>query len=88
MTSITLNSQNMWQASAPSTGAALPELAVAARRFAAALLSSLRRQSAERTATDDAEALRARAQEFVKTDPGFAADLFAAANRHEGQYGA
>jgi hypothetical protein len=88
MNSITLNSQNMWQASAPSTGAALPELAVAARRWGAALLSTLRRQSAERSALDDAQALRARAEEFVGTDPGFAADLFAAANRHEGQYGA
>jgi hypothetical protein len=88
MTSITLNSQNMWQASAPSTGAALSELAVAVRRFGAALLSSLHRQSAERTAFEAAQDLRARAQEFVKTDPGFAADLFAAADRHESQYGA
>lgn len=86
MNSITLNSQNMWQASAPSNGAALSELAIAARRFGAALSSSLRRQSAERTACAAAEELRARAQEFVKTDPGFAADLFAAADRHEGQY--
>ena len=88
MNSITLNSQTLWQASAPSTGAALPELAVAARRWVATLLSSLRRQSAERTAFEAAEELRARAEEFIKTDPGFAADLFAAADRHEGQYGA
>ena len=36
----------------------------------------------------EAENLRALAETWVKTDPGFAADLFAAADRHELNHGA
>jgi hypothetical protein len=36
--------------------------------------------------TAEAAAVRALAREFMTSDPGFAADLFAAADRHEGVY--
>lgn len=38
----------------------------------------------ERTRYAEAEALREYAQRYVARDPGFASDLFAAADRHEG----
>ena len=37
-----------------------------------------------RTRYQEAEALRGYAQRYVERDPGFASDLFAAADRHEG----
>ena len=91
MTSITLNTQSTTQASRPSIGSALSELAVAGRHLTVALLSTVRRQrAAQRHASvyDEAEALRSYAQNFVETDRGFAADLFAAADRHELTHGA
>jgi hypothetical protein len=39
---------------------------------------------AERTRADEARAVRDLAERYAKTDPGFAADLYAAAARHEG----
>lgn len=39
---------------------------------------------AERTRADEARAVRHLAERYAKTDPGFAADLYAAAARHEG----
>jgi hypothetical protein len=50
------------------------------------LLSRLFGRQARATAlspTAEAAAVRALAREFVASDPGFAADLFAAADRHE-----
>ena len=91
MTSITLNSQTSSPASKPSVGTALHELAVAGRHLSVALLSTLRRQSVARrpqSAFDEAESLRRYAQTFEKTDRGFAADLYAAADRHERTHGA
>jgi hypothetical protein len=92
MTSITLNSQTTTPAEQPSVGAALHELAVAGRHLAVALLSTVRRQSAARrrqlSVFEEAENLRAFAQTHMKTDPGFADDLFAAADRHELSRGA
>ena len=90
MTSITLNSQTSSPASKPSVGTALHELAVAGRHLSVALLSSLRRPGVagrQPTAFDDAESLRRYAQTFEKTDRGFAADLYAAADRHEHLHG-
>jgi hypothetical protein len=91
MTSITLNSQTTSAATQPSVGSALRELAVAGRHLSVALLSALQRKAvavAEPSAFEAAERLRERAQGYVKTDPGFAADLFAAADRHEREHGA
>lgn len=50
-----------------------------ARWFQAAQVSV-----AERTRADEARAVRHLAERYAKTDPGFAADLYAAAARHEG----
>jgi hypothetical protein len=91
MTSITLNTQTQAQAVQPSIGAALSELMVAGRHLSVALLSTVRRPSAASrrlSVFEEAESLRAYAQNHVKTDPGFAADLFAAADRHETENGA
>ena len=91
MTSITLNSQTPLLAAKPSIGAALQELAVAGRHLSIAMLSALRRRHAARrpqTVFEEAESLRDYAQQFQKSDPGFAADLFAAADRHELIHGA
>ena len=92
MTSITLNSQTPSPAAQPSIGAALHELAVAGRHLGAALLSTMQRSRAasrqQISAFEEAENLRAFAQTHLKTDPGFAADLFAAADRHELSRGA
>ena len=54
-----------------------------ARRRAAAV----RRRGARRgaRAAQDAEALRHYASSFRESDPGFAADLYAAADRHDAQ---
>ena len=60
------------------------------RHLSVALLSSLRRPGVagrQPTAFDDAESLRRYAQTFEKTDRGFAADLYAAADRHEHLHG-
>jgi hypothetical protein len=91
MTSITLNSQNRSQATRPSVGTALQELMVAARRLGAALLSATQREIVIRrplTVFEEAESLRAYARGFEQTDRGFAADLYAAADRHERSHGA
>lgn len=91
MTSITLNSQTHSPAAKPSVGSALHELTVAGRHLSVALLSALRRKSVARrpqTAFEEAESLRAYAHSFEKTDRGFAADLYAAADRHERLHGA
>jgi hypothetical protein len=91
MTSITLNSQTTTPAAQPSVGSALRELAVAGRHLSVALLSTLQRKAVaagQPSAFEAAERLRERAQEYLKTDPGFAADLFAAADRHEWEHGA
>jgi len=42
-------------------------------------------KSAEALRAYEAEQVRRYAREIENQDPGFAADLFAAANRHEGQ---
>jgi hypothetical protein len=91
MTSITLNTQTPATATQPSIGAALSELMVAGRHLSVALLSTLRRPSAASrrlSVLEEAESLRAYAHSYVKTDPGFAQDLFAAADRHELEHGA
>jgi hypothetical protein len=41
--------------------------------------------AAARRVSDDAEEVRALARSWERTDPGFAADLYAAAARHESQ---
>lgn len=69
----------------PGVVAALRELVGAAGKLSAALFASFKTpvSSAPRTAYDDAEAVRAMADRFAATDPSYAEDLYAAADRHE-----
>lgn len=46
-----------------------------------------RRSPSARNATEEANQVRAMAQEIRRSDPRVAADLFAAADRHERLYG-
>jgi hypothetical protein len=86
MTSHSLPSQSFRPAQPLGLGKTLRSLAVATTRFAVALLNALRRPSrgARRLSlVEEANELRNVASAYLKTDPGFAADLMAAADRHE-----
>ena len=61
----------------------LGELFKAAGRLLAGLFTGPAK-SVARNQADEAEEVRALARTWEKTDPGFAADLYAAAARHEG----
>ena len=87
-TSITtpLPLQTFLWSGAISVGDLLRRCGVATRRYSKARLDSLRRRSVAGRPVDRSEAaaeVRAMAMSFLKTDPSFAADLFAAAGRHE-----
>ncbi|HTP71583.1 MAG TPA: hypothetical protein VML58_05130 [Burkholderiaceae bacterium] len=64
-----------------------PRGALWAARAASTLWRFVTRQPGERSAAEkaahDAAMVRAMAREHLATDPGFAADLLAAADRHE-----
>jgi len=64
-----------------------PRGAAWAARAAATLSRAITRWTAPRApvcaATVEAAQVRALARSYLNSDPGFAADLFAAANRHE-----
>ncbi|MDR7380278.1 hypothetical protein J2X19_004980 [Rhodoferax ferrireducens] len=77
-------------ATAPAVNSALRELATAAANLVAAVSASLFQKSAPRALTvfEEAEQVRLMAESYADTDPGFAADLFAAADRHEIQHAA
>lgn len=47
------------------------------------LNQKIRQEIPEQSAARDAAAVRALAESYRLTDPGFASDLYAAANRHE-----
>jgi hypothetical protein len=51
-----------------------------------ALRSSSNTLTASESAAVEAQKVRALANSYSKTDPGFASDLYAAAARHEGLY--
>jgi len=86
MTSTTLNPRNLAPAQ-HHVGDALHELAIAARHLSAALWSSVSHCQAvglqALTASQEAENLRNMASSLLHTDPRFAYELFAAADRHE-----
>ena len=69
-----------------------PRGALWAARAAAALLQAIAKWTAPKApaSTPIAEAARVRAlaHAYLQSDPGFAADLFAAADRHESTNGA
>ncbi len=88
MTTATLTTSTL--ASAPSSttiGVALKQLGVAAlnltRALWTALATSFTWEHKEPTAQESAQALRVFASSVAASDPGFASDLFAAADRHE-----
>ncbi len=87
MTSTTMQSQGFAPARPQAVGEALRELSTAAARVLTALRSALpqRRSAPARALSPAEEAARVRdmAGSYVKTDPGFAADLYAAADRCE-----
>jgi hypothetical protein len=86
MTSHSLPSQSFRPAQPLGFGKTLRTLAVAATRFAVALLNALRRPTQNHrrlSLVEEANELREMASAYLKSDPGFAADLMAAADRHE-----
>ena len=76
MTTVTVNVANTVQA---------PRGAAWAARAAAAMLRAIAQWSAPRASTSMTEASQVRelARTYLRSDPAFAADLFAAADRHE-----
>ncbi len=86
MTSHILPSQSFKPARPLGFGKALSTLAVATTRMSVALLNALRRpqrQHRRLSLLEEANELRQYANQFLRNDPAFAADLFAAADRHE-----
>jgi hypothetical protein len=88
MTTATLTTSTL--ASAPSSdpiGLALKQLGVAAlnltRALWTALATSFTWERREQTPQESAQALRVFASSIAASDPRFASDLFAAADRHE-----
>ena len=88
MTTTTMDLQVPQQRTAPRLAA--PFAAVFTSVFSAlvdALKPAERVNVEENQAAREAADVRAMARQYLKTDPGFAADLFAAADRHEELYG-
>ncbi len=77
-------------AAAPAIGSALNAFFSAASQLGSALVATLFKAPVARalSAADEAEQVRMMAESFVATDPGFAQDLFAAADRHEALHSA
>lgn len=87
MTSTTLQSQGFTPARPQAVGEALRELTTAAARVLTALRAvALPQRSApawKLSPAEEAARVRDLAGTYVKTDPGFAGDLYAAADRYE-----
>lgn len=86
MTSHILPSQSFRPARSAGVGRAIGDLALATARLTEALLSALRRpvrRNRRLSVIEEANELREFASAYRRTDPGFAADLMAAADRHE-----
>ncbi len=86
MASTTLNAVSLPQNAQPTVGASLQALWVAGKSLTVALwqvaVGAGRVQATTRF--EEAEELRTYAASIQKSDPDFASDLFAAADRHEG----
>lgn len=85
MTSTVLHHPTLAQ-EAKNVSFALRELALATRRLVSALWATAqqrRQPSAQSTARQEADKLRAYADSLYRTDPRYAQDLYAAATRHE-----
>jgi len=91
MSSTILSSRPPLSAGSRASGEKLPEWTVAARRIIRNAFRALaRRKSPPQTPltpSEEAARVRAMATTYLKTDPGFAADLFAAADRFERTHG-
>lgn len=86
MTTHSLPSQSFRATPPLDFGKAARSLAAGTTRFVVALASALRRPQRHQrrlSLVEEANELRQIASAYVKTDPGFAADLMAAADRHE-----
>jgi len=86
MTTHSLPSQTFRPAQPLDLGKMVRSLATGTTRFVVALVSALRRpqrQQRRLSLVEEANELRQIASTYLKTDPGFAADLMAAADRHE-----
>ena len=79
------NTLQLTRANNAPVSSAMQELVTAASHLFAALSDSLFKTAAPRalTAFDEAEQVRKMAEAYADSDRGFAADLFAAADRHE-----
>ncbi|MDP2679465.1 MAG: hypothetical protein Q8O85_12190 [Rhodoferax sp.] len=86
MASTTLNAISLPQNAQPTVGASLQALWVAGKNLTVALWQVAFGANTVQTSTrfEEAEELRTYAASFQRTDPNFASDLFAAADRHEG----
>lgn len=91
MSGTTLQTHSYALARPQAVGEALNGLSAAAAQFLKALWAAmqLRSPSMNPPLSPSGEARRVRelALSYVKTDPGFAADLFAAVDRHEQMHG-
>jgi hypothetical protein len=87
MSSTTMQPQGFNPARPQAVGDALRELSTAAQRLATAMWAAFQPSHApsgqDLTPIEEAAEVRNLATTYMKTDPGFAADLFAAADRHE-----
>lgn len=87
MTTATFNTPNMASAQPSSVGVALHELGLATQSLVravwASLTSRVNSEPTELSAQQAAQELRVFASTLAASDPGFASDLFAAADRHE-----
>lgn len=86
MTTHSLPSQSFRPAQPLDLGKVVRSLAIGTTRFVVALMSALRRPQRHQrrlSLVEEANELRQIASKHLKTDPGFAADLLAAADRHE-----
>lgn len=87
MNSTTMQSQGFNPARPQAVGAALQQLSAAAHGLMSAMWAALQPRgvpaSVTQTPFEEAAQVRNLAATYLKSDPGFAADLFAAADRHE-----
>ena len=86
MTSHSLPSQSFRPVAPLGLGNALRRMAVGTVRFTIALLDALRRPTRAHhrlSLIEEANEVREMAAAYRKSDPGFAADLMSAADRHE-----
>lgn len=86
MTSHTLHSQTFKPAQPLGAGKVFRTMTIATARFFGGLVLALRRPVRNQrrlSLVEEANELRSYAEQFQRNDPNFAADLYAAADRHE-----